>query len=132
MYYIGVQYQSELGCAMELGDKVKELRQNLGWTQVTLAEKAGVTHATISRIESGKVVQPMMNHLRNLAEALGVSVDYLSGKSAQMFSDEPQYDKQVHTIFRGWGKLSQTKRQELVNFARFLEQQDEEEGKEYP
>jgi DNA-binding XRE family transcriptional regulator len=62
-----------------LADKVKELRQKHGWNQVTLAQKSDIIQATISRIESGKVTQPQLGQLQKLAEALGVTIDYLAG-----------------------------------------------------
>jgi len=115
---------------MALADKVKELRQKLGWNQATLAKKATITQATISRIESGKVTQPKMGQLHKLADALGATIDYLAGDSIQMSFDDVLKDKQAQTVFRGWGKLSLRRRQELADFARYLEQQDEQEGKE--
>ena len=63
---------------MVLADRVKELRQKLGWNQATLAKEAKITQATISRIESGKVTQPKMGQLQKLADALGTTIDYLA------------------------------------------------------
>ena len=37
------------------GDSVRERRIELGWTQATLAEHAGVSQADISRIENGRL-----------------------------------------------------------------------------
>lgn len=68
---------------MALPDKVKELRQKRGWNQATLAQKSGITQATISRIESGKISQPKMGRLQKLADALGTTIDYLAGNSIQ-------------------------------------------------
>ena len=36
-------------------NQIKEARKALGWTQAQLAEQLGVTHATVSRIESGDI-----------------------------------------------------------------------------
>lgn len=68
---------------MALADKVKELRQKLGWKQVTLAKESGIPQATICRIESGNVAQPRMGQLQKLAGALGATIDYLAGDSIQ-------------------------------------------------
>lgn len=106
---------------MTLGDKVKELRLKLGWKQVTLANKSGIPQATISRIESGGVSQPKMGQLQKLAEALGTTIDYLAGDSAQMSFDDLQKDRQAQVVFRGWGKLSENQKRQLADFARFLE-----------
>ena len=69
---------------MALADKVKELRQKLGWNQATLAKEAKITPATISRMESGKVTQPKIGQLQKIADALGVTIDYLAGDSVRM------------------------------------------------
>jgi transcriptional regulator with XRE-family HTH domain len=114
--------------AMALADKVKELRKRLGWNQATLAQKSGITQATISRIESGKVTQPMMGQLHKLADALGVTIDYLVGDSIQVSFNDLSKDKQAQIVFRGWGKLSAKGRQQLADFAHFLEQQEEKRG----
>lgn len=34
---------------------IRENRESLGWTQAQLADQLGVTHATVSRIESGDI-----------------------------------------------------------------------------
>jgi transcriptional regulator with XRE-family HTH domain len=116
---------------MALADKVKELRQKLGWNQATLAKEAKITQATISRIESGKVTQPKMGQLHKLADALGATIDYLAGDNIQMSFDDFLKDKQAQVVFRGWGKLSHRRKQELANFAHYLELQEEEkEGEE--
>ena len=112
---------------MALADKVKELRQKLGWNQATLAKEAKITQATISRIESGKVTQPKMGQLQKLADVLGTTIDYLTGDSVQMSFGDFSKNKDVQTVFRGWGKLSARSRQQLADFARFLEQQEETE-----
>jgi len=39
---------------MELGNKVRIKRNNIGWTQKELSEKAKISNTTVCRIESGK------------------------------------------------------------------------------
>ena len=39
---------------MELGNKVRIKRNNIGWTQKELSEKAKVSNTTVYRVESGK------------------------------------------------------------------------------
>lgn len=108
---------------MALADKVKELRRKLGWKQVTLAKESGIPQATISRIESGRTTQPKMGQLRKIADALGISIDYLSGDSIQMSFDDLRKDKQAQVVFRGWGKMSAAQKEQLSNLVRFFEQE---------
>lgn len=51
--------------------KLRQVRERLFVTQQELAEKAGMTEATISRIENG-LHEPRISTVRRLADALGV------------------------------------------------------------
>jgi DNA-binding XRE family transcriptional regulator len=50
-----------------------QLRERHGITQVQLAERCGVNHADISRIERGST-SPTVRTLQRIAEALGADV----------------------------------------------------------
>ena len=63
-----------------LAERVKGLRQALGWRQITLAHKSGIPQATISRIESGTIAQPKMGQLWKLANGFGITIDHLVGR----------------------------------------------------
>ena len=65
-----------------LKDRVKQARQSLKMTQRDLCQKAGITQATLCRIESGKIANPKANVIRRLSIALGVTADYLLCTSA--------------------------------------------------
>lgn len=54
------------------GDKVKRIREDLSLSQRELAKEAGVSPATILKIERGGVESPHPSTLRKLAAALGV------------------------------------------------------------
>ncbi len=62
---------------MSLGRNLKELRQKQSLNQKDLSDRSGVSQATISRIETGRVLQPGSSALKSLADALGVSTDSL-------------------------------------------------------
>lgn len=66
---------------------VREIRESLGMTQVELAEKSGITQATISDIERGKVKSPSIDTAFRLAMALGVE--------AQDIFPVPELEKQT-------------------------------------
>lgn len=59
-------------------NRIRELRQKLGLTAKNLAERAGTTEATISRIESGKQ-SLSQSWLQKIARALGVQIVELLG-----------------------------------------------------
>jgi len=56
---------------------IRELREAQGWTQLELANKLGVTPATVYTWERGKF-DPRASQLRNLALAFGVRMDDLA------------------------------------------------------
>lgn len=115
---------------MPLGERVRELRAKQGLNQKQLAEKAGITQATISRIESGLVHQLKSEALKRLALALATTVDYLIGKTTKPTPDETLgADKQAQYIFRGYEKLSASGRRQLEDFVRFLETREKKEQK---
>ena len=69
---------------MSLGRNLKELRQKQSLNQKDLSDRSGVSQATISRIETGRVRQPGSSALKNLADALGVSADSLMDDTAHL------------------------------------------------
>jgi transcriptional regulator with XRE-family HTH domain len=63
---------------VHIGENVKRLRQREALTQRELARTAGVTEATLSRIERNSA-EPHMSTVRKLAKALGVHPRELVG-----------------------------------------------------
>jgi transcriptional regulator with XRE-family HTH domain len=69
---------------MDLGDRIKRQRERRQFTQMELAELAGVNQALISRLESKVSASTNTDVLKRLACALGCTTDYLVG----MYKDE--------------------------------------------
>lgn len=63
---------------LDLGQKVKRLRESRDWSQAELARRAGVTKSAISTYELG-IRTPSADVVCSLAKAFGVSADYLLG-----------------------------------------------------
>lgn len=59
-----------------LGKKLRQARQNKGYTQHTLAEIAGVGDVYLGEIERG-IKMPSLNIFIKLIEALDISADYI-------------------------------------------------------
>lgn len=57
---------------------LRTLRKVRGWSQPELAAKVGISPRTIARLEASQVADPSINHVRQLARVLGVTVDMLS------------------------------------------------------
>jgi ribosome-binding protein aMBF1 (putative translation factor) len=55
--------------AFELGQAVRELRQQRGWSQTELARAAGMTQSAVARFEAGGTV-PTLPVLERITDAL--------------------------------------------------------------
>jgi transcriptional regulator with XRE-family HTH domain len=64
---------------MDLGTKIRHRREQLGLSQIELAQAMHIAQGRISQWESGARTQMSLQNLRSLARALGVSADYLVG-----------------------------------------------------
>lgn len=78
----------ERGLVMLMGEKIKKVRLQRGWTQRELALRAHVRLATLCEIETGVRTETRTDIARRLARVLGVSVDYLVG----MYEEDDQGD----------------------------------------
>ncbi|MFP4449195.1 MAG: helix-turn-helix domain-containing protein [Bacteroidales bacterium] len=58
------------------GERIKRIRQSSGLSQAELAEKVGVSHTTMNRIEKGKSI-PDMIMISNLSNLFDVSLTWL-------------------------------------------------------
>jgi len=61
---------------MSVGERIKARRSELGWTQESLAQKAGISKSFLSELENGKR-RVSADNLLEIARTLSVSLDYL-------------------------------------------------------
>lgn len=61
---------------MSLGEKIKQLRTEKGWSQDEFAFNASIDGRQVSRYENGKVT-PSVEVVIKMARAFNVSIDYL-------------------------------------------------------
>jgi transcriptional regulator with XRE-family HTH domain len=69
--YRGEEKPGTMEAVVHIGDNLKMLRTLRALTQAELAQKAGLTPATVVRIERNQA-EPHMSTIRKLAESLGV------------------------------------------------------------
>jgi len=72
---------------MTLGEKLKQARKEAGYSQEQLAEKLAVSRSAIAKWEADKGMPDVAN-LKNLAQLLNVSVDYLLAEDDQFSFNE--------------------------------------------
>lgn len=60
------------------GDRLKEIRELRGLSQVDLGERAGMSHIQVYRYETGRN-EPSPDMIARFAKALDITADYLLG-----------------------------------------------------
>lgn len=77
---------------MNLGDKIKHLREQKGLSQKEVSIAVGIDRGQYSRIETNKV-EPMISTLTKIAEALGVKIIDILSEEAPL--DINTFDKSL-------------------------------------
>lgn len=72
---------------MELGKRLRLLREQKKLSQIQLADKLGIPHQSISNYERG-YRHPPSDTLLQIADFFEVSVDYLLGRSAFIYKQD--------------------------------------------
>ncbi|NQT56985.1 MAG: helix-turn-helix transcriptional regulator [Desulfobacteraceae bacterium] len=107
-----------------LRKRITKTRESHGMNQAELAKKADVTPAAISQIEKGTRV-PTIPVIHRIADVLGVSLDYLTGKTdTSELQDLLQHDDFV-AFFRGFESLGSEDKETIKKHIDFLKSQYE-------
>jgi len=98
---------------MDIGKRMKERRKQLKMTADEIAEKLGVSRATIYRYEKGDIEKFPIESLEPLAEALQTTSEYLMGW---------EFERDILPIYK---KLNAQRQTKVYDFAsRQLEEQN--------
>ena len=126
---------------MNLGDKIKDLRETLGLTQGQLAGESAVSQGYLSQLESGDVKNPSAAVLLLVVQAMQVNPDDLFEAAGypttrtlrQVYED---YEANVDPdLLRYLGRLSRNRQRRLLFLLEGMENlvdrvQDEEDGQQ--
>ena len=97
-----------------LSRNLRVIRRSLGLSEQELAERAGYKNgAMIVAIENGSA-EPSYDKIRDLANALGVSIPQLRGSG-----------RKIDITEEGWPKLSESERMAISLFAPIIDSLDE-------
>lgn len=69
--------------SINLGKRIKELRNKYKITQDKLSKKADIPFSTLAKIEAGYTPNPSMETLIKIARAFSISLDELIGMSKE-------------------------------------------------
>jgi transcriptional regulator with XRE-family HTH domain len=108
---------------VEFATRLKQLRESKGWTREDLALRLQATYSTIAKYETG-VRTPDYNVISKIADAFGVSTDYLLGRTDDPTSPTQQRNKVVRNYPippKGYEDLSPEEREEVDRITREFE-----------
>lgn len=122
---------------MSIGQKIKQRRTELGWSQRDLAARMGYNNnSTVARIEKGTVDIPQ-SRIVKFSEVLGVSIAYLMGWEEEIKQDpvalaerhfEILMDEDIADIFEDFKVLDGQQRQLVKDLVHSLAQTKKSEA----
>ena len=102
-----------------LRKRITEIREKHGLSQAELAQEAGITPAAISQIEKGSRF-PTIPVLHRIANVLGVSLDFLIGKTDKSEIEDMLQHDDFKTFFRGFESLNESDKEFIKKNIEFL------------
>lgn len=118
---------------MTVGDRIKQLRVEKGFTQQQLAESAGVSKQAIFKYENNIVTNIPSDKVRAIARLLGVEPAFLMGweipkeKEKTVPNEEDSLNAEIVKLFTA---LSADRKKEALTYLRYLYSQAKEENPE--
>jgi len=104
---------------MSVGQRIKELRQSLGYSGQEFADLLGIHVSSIYRYEETNLKEkrdlPLSVAIR-IAKRLGISLDWLAGLSNEMY-------RKKNTGFT-LDSLSEEGRKEVLRYAEFIKEKE--------
>lgn len=89
------------------GNRLLDARKRKGWTQKETAEAASIHPASYSAYETNQKIPPA-DILKRIADALGVSMDFLCGRSEYQTEAYETYGNIARTIYGLKSAISDT------------------------
>jgi transcriptional regulator with XRE-family HTH domain len=103
---------------VQIGARIRDARQDKGWTQERLAESVGVSRSAVAQWETGRAGQ-LTGHLSRIAEVLDVGIEHLThGRTRRASSHTGSGDEL--SVLRIYRELPPDDRQLLLRTARRL------------
>ncbi len=96
---------------MDIGKRIKDRRKELGLNAETVAEKIGVSPATIYRYESADILNMGIDKVELIAEALYTTPAYLMG-----WTDEQPLTEKEQKLFTSFKALNETGKTKAVEY----------------
>lgn len=119
---------------VEISERIKKRRLELGLTLEDVSEKLGVAKSTILRYETKDIGNMGIDKLELLANALKCTPAYLMGweleKTSTGYTVNDGEDEIKIELIDVTKDLTPTQIKALINFAKFIKQSEENDAKE--
>lgn len=60
-------------------NRLREIVEDKGWSRKTLSKRSGIHYQQVTKLMKGERADPRLSTVVKLANALGVTTDYLAG-----------------------------------------------------
>lgn len=97
---------------MDVGDRIRRIREERGLSQRRLAQLAGIGQSFLSQVERGEK-DPGIKTLLNICKALNVSI-------AHLFEDGGDLPPHIRSLIREARSLSPEQAEQLAKFIRTM------------
>ncbi len=99
---------------MTLGEKIKQLRKERGFSQTVLEQRSGVNSKLLSKYENGRIV-PTADTLKKIATGLEISADYLLFDNVPKNGLSPLKDLELFEMFQEVEGMDQENKKMIKN-----------------
>lgn len=118
-------------------NRIKEIKKEQKITNAQLAQLSGVPYGTLNKILGSETKEPTLSTIINIADALGVSVDYLlfgeNKKSPSAQNGKKAFYESSNNPAASLGgmqeilsNMDETKLKQIYEFIAFISRQDTE------
>ncbi len=114
---------------MNIGDKIRKLREEKGITQTELARLSKLTSVAICNIENGKRPVPSSGTLQKLASALHVTTDYLLSDEEEFSDEDILRDPNIKMMFESAKGLTKEDLKGVISYIRYVKSQSKKKKK---
>jgi len=111
-------------------DRLKEKREEKGWSRNQAAQEIGLLQSAYSRYESGHTI-PSLSVLKILAISLGTTVEYLCNKTDDPSPDlliVSAKDSRLEYIINSYSTLSTENKDRLFKYAKKISSETNKEA----
>lgn len=109
--------------------RLRQLREEAGWTQEELALKLNLTQSTIAYYENDRK-KPTLENAKIIAKLFNISLDYLIGFSDKQNSGTLYEEKKAYSVsdrlFKDIEELSTRSKKDLENYLQLLKLRDKQ------